>query len=577
MKKKNKKYIVILIIIIGIVLAFSFYNGKNPKGNKDTFLVQKQDLIQKVNVVSQVQPKESIELAFQTAGRVEKINFKVGQKIKEGDIIMELNNDQLNSSLTQKQASLQSAKATLGKYKSNLKSAKLKLDQLKKGAKPEQVKVSESEVKKAQSSLETAESSLEQTKEKANVELNNLYDDIETILNNAYLKADDAINYQVDALFKNDNSEKAEITFITGNSQAKIDVESKRPQISQTITTLKANVENIYYIDKEQALQSSKEKLIEIRSFLNRLRDALNSSIGLSSTDLTSYKSNINTARSNINTVISDIETQQQLIASQKVVNVNNIQAAEDKVEEAKDSLELAKNNLELTKSGATKEEIKIQESNIEQAELNIQSQKAKIQQVRAEIQSILTSIKETNLESPINGILVKKKVDIGEVVSQNQVVALINSQGQYEIKANVPEMDISKVKIGDKAEVSLDAYKDKKFIAKVVEIAPAETILDGLTTYETTLYFINENKEIKSGMTADVDIITAEKKNTLVVPGRAIIREDGKTFVQKLLSEKNKEKNIKKVEVKIGIKGSTGKVEILKGLNSGDTLVVSY
>src|SRR6056297_2220725 len=98
MKKKNKKYIVILIIIIGIVLAFSFYNGKNPKGNKDTFLVQKQDLIQKVNVVSQVQPKESIELAFQTAGRVEKINFKVGQKIKEGDIIMELNNDQLNSS-----------------------------------------------------------------------------------------------------------------------------------------------------------------------------------------------------------------------------------------------------------------------------------------------------------------------------------------------------------------------------------------------------------------------------------------------------------------------------------------------
>ncbi len=577
MKKNTKIYIILFIILIIVSGVFYLYKGKKSGFDQEIFTVKKKDLIQKVNVVSQVKAKESINLAFQTSGRVNEINFEIGEKIEKGDVIMELNNDQLNASLSQKRASLQSAQAVLNKYKSSLKSAQFKLEELRKGSKPEEIKVYESKVEQAKASLKTAQSNLKQVKNKAEVEINNLYDDVDSILNNAFLEADDAINYQIDAMFKNDNSEKPELTFTTSNSQAKIDIKSKRPEITKVVNELENNIDNNSTIEKEQSLESSKENLIEIRKFLNRLRDALNSAVGLSDTTLTTYKSNINTARSNINTVISNIETQQQLISSQKVVNENNIETAQNRVSEAEENLEVAKNNLKLTQSGATEEQIKIQQSNIEQARLNIESQKATIQQTKAEIQSILTSIQETKLISPINGILVKKKVNIGEVVSSNQIVALVNSEGQYEIEANVPEMDISKVQIGDKAEVSLDAYKEEVFKAKVVEIAPAETIIDGLTTYETTLYFINENKKIKSGMTADVDIITEEKKNTLVVPGRVIIREDNKTFVKKLITNKKGEQTIKQVEVEVGIKGAIGEVEILKGLKQGDELIVSY
>ncbi len=576
MKIKNKKYIILLIFIV-IIIAIIYFNKNNSEVSQKSFVVETKDLIQKVNVVSQVKPKKSIEVAFQASGRIDKINFNVGEKIQQGDIIMELNNDQLISSLNQKRASLEGAQATLNKYRASLESAQIKLIELQKGSKPEEVRVYESKLDQAKSSLKTAESNLTQVKNKAEVDINNLYNDIGSILNNAYLKSDDAINYQVDDLFKNDNSESPEITFITGNSQAKIDIELKRPVITDTIQILKDNINNIDNIGEEKSLEVTKEKLVIIRNFLNRLRDALNSSIGLSNTTLTEYKSNINTARTNINTVISNVETQQQLISSQKIVNENNIEAVESKVEEAKDNLELAENNLKLIESGATEEEIDIQKSNITQAKLNIQSQEATIKQIQAEIQSILTSIQETKIKSPIDGILAKKKIDIGEVVSQNQIVALINSEGQYEIKANIPEMDIAKVKIGDKAEVNLDAYNDEIFIAEVVDIAPAETIIDNLTTYETTLFFVKENNKIKSGMTADVDIITNQRKNALVIPSRLVIKENNENFVKKIIVNKEGEKDIKKIKVETGIKGSLGEVEILKGLNEGDKLTIDY
>src|SRR6056297_1087292 len=188
MKKKIKIYIILFIVLAIITSIFYFYKNKASNIGKETHIVEKKDLIQRVNVVSQVKPKESINLAFQTSGRVDRINFEVGEKIEKDDVIMELNNEQLNASLAQKRASLESARANLEKYESDLESAKIKLTELKKGSKPEEIRVYESKVEQAKSSLNTAQSNLKQVKNKAEVDIKNLYDDIDDILNNAYLK-----------------------------------------------------------------------------------------------------------------------------------------------------------------------------------------------------------------------------------------------------------------------------------------------------------------------------------------------------------------------------------------------------
>jgi multidrug efflux pump subunit AcrA (membrane-fusion protein) len=141
-----------------------------------------------------------------------------------------------------------------------------------------------------------------------------------------------------------------------------------------------------------------------------------------------------------------------------------------------------------------------------------------------------------------------------------------------YKITANVPEVDIAKVKIADVAEVTLDAYgSDEKFVATVSSIDPAETIIEGVPTYKVTLRFNDRDTRIKSGMTANIVMRTNEKKDVLVVPARAILLHEGDNtrYVRLLVGGVAKE-----IPVQIGLRGSNGMVEILSGLNQGDQVV---
>jgi multidrug efflux pump subunit AcrA (membrane-fusion protein) len=144
-------------------------------------------------------------------------------------------------------------------------------------------------------------------------------------------------------------------------------------------------------------------------------------------------------------------------------------------------------------------------------------------------------------------------------------------SKDKFKIETNVPEADIAKVGVGNVANVSLDAYgRDTIFPTKVIAIDPAETVIDGVSTYKVTLQFITEDERIKSGMTANIDIVTAKKEGILAIPQRALIRKDGIRIVRVLV-----EKEIEERKVETGIVGFDGFIEILSGLKEGETIVV--
>jgi len=145
-------------------------------------------------------------------------------------------------------------------------------------------------------------------------------------------------------------------------------------------------------------------------------------------------------------------------------------------------------------------------------------------------------------------------------------------STSKYEIKANIPEADIAKVKVGDKANVTLDAYEDDVFFPSTVTfIDPAETIIENVSAYKTTFQFDKKDKRIKSGMTANIDIMTNSRKNVLAVSYRAL-RTGGGNNVEVL--NDNNEIEIKKV--KVGMRSSDGRVEIISGLKEGDRVITS-
>ena len=143
-------------------------------------------------------------------------------------------------------------------------------------------------------------------------------------------------------------------------------------------------------------------------------------------------------------------------------------------------------------------------------------------------------------------------------------------STNKYEIEANVPEADIAKIKVGNTADVTLDAYgNDVRFNVKITAIDPAETVIEGVSTYKTTFQFTAEDGRIKSGMTANLDILTDKKENVIAIPSRAVITKGADKIVTVLGNN-----ILKEVKVTLGLRGSDGNVEIVSGISEGDKVV---
>jgi len=209
------------------------------------------------------------------------------------------------------------------------------------------------------------------------------------------------------------------------------------------------------------------------------------------------------------------------------------------------------------TKAGTVTEQITAQEALVEDAEASVRNSRAKIA--------------KTIIRSPIKGIVTKQDAKVGEIVSASAVIVSVISEANFEIEANIPEADIAKIKIGDAAKVTLDAYgSDVVFEAGVMNIEPAETIIEGIATYKTTLQFFEDDTRIKSGLTANIDILAGKKENVITIPLRSVITKNGDSIVRIL-----KDRMIEEVRVETGLRGSYGNVEVIEGVNEGDEVIL--
>ena len=207
----------------------------------------------------------------------------------------------------------------------------------------------------------------------------------------------------------------------------------------------------------------------------------------------------------------------------------------------------------------------------IENQPIDLKTQELIVQQKENALAEARNNLEKCFLYSPIDGTVTVQNAEIGKTVTANVPIVSLISNANFEIESYVSEADIAKIRAGDKALITLDAYGDNEiFEAKVIVIDPAETVINGVNAYKVTLQFNNENELIKSGMTANIRIITAERENVLAVPERAIITRGDEKFV--LIDKNDSSPEERKVEV--GIKGSNGYVEILSGLNEGEKII---
>ncbi|MFA5954750.1 MAG: efflux RND transporter periplasmic adaptor subunit [Patescibacteria group bacterium] len=562
---------VVIIAAVGGGLYLRF--GRSTAPSYETAPATRGDIVQTVDVTGHVEASTDVKLAFERGGRIAAVLVKVGDHVTKDQALVQLDAATFTASIAEAKASVASAIARLAQYQAAVETARAELAELKSGATPEELQLAETKVARAEQALSDAQRALENAKATATTDLASEYGDAVDVLHEAYRQADDAVNKQVDDFFNNDTSGNPQLSFTTADTQAKIDSEHGRITSGEAVVTL----QTIVVVDASNqpavndALAKTLTQLVNIRAFLTRLNDTLNVSTTLSQTNLTAYRTSLNTARTNVNAAISSITSEQQAIVAQEAKNTTAISNATTAVNDAEQGVTVANNELTITKAGSSADQLAAKEASVRQVEANLSSQMAEVDRAKANLASAAAEYGKTVLRSPINGIVTSKDVTVGEIVAANTSAIALISEANFEIKSYIPEADIAKVHVGDTATVTLDAYGDETvFDATISTIDPAETIIEGVATYRVVLQFVKADERIRSGMTANVTIHSGEHHDVVIIPQRAVFTENGQRVVRVL---RNNEPVT--VAVETGLRGSTGTIEITKGIEAGEQVII--
>ena len=173
-------------------------------------------------------------------------------------------------------------------------------------------------------------------------------------------------------------------------------------------------------------------------------------------------------------------------------------------------------------------------------------------------------------LVAPIKGTIIARSVEPGQTVTSSSVILVISDR--LIVKANVDETDIGRIKKGQAAEITLDAYPDVKVNGRIDHIKYESTTVNNVTTYEVEIVPDKVPAVYKSGMSANINIVDKFKKNVLLLPDETLIRDDGNTYV---LVGKGKGNPPEKRQVQTGLNDDKN-VEILSGLNENERIVMT-
>lgn len=181
------------------------------------------------------------------------------------------------------------------------------------------------------------------------------------------------------------------------------------------------------------------------------------------------------------------------------------------------------------------------------------------------EVKAAEKALQDAYLLTPIAGIVTKAPFVAGQNVSASDVIVQIVDFSQIYFDTEIDESDIGKIALGQKAEVTLDAYADKVFEGIVNQIIPqTETTSSGATVVKVRIKLTDPDITPINGLSGQAEILLSEAKNALIIPIEAL-GEDNVVILQ------NK-KGQQKVKVLPGIQSDTD-VEIKEGLREGDKI----
>ena len=202
-----------------------------------------------------------------------------------------------------------------------------------------------------------------------------------------------------------------------------------------------------------------------------------------------------------------------------------NLEKSQVMLRDTKTTLE--RNKILFAKNFIAKSDLDTSETNYLSAVAQIKVAEAQIQQAQAALDSSAINLKYAKILSPVNGTVISRNIDIGQTVAASfqtpTLFTIAQDLTKMQIDTSVDESDIGKVKAGQKAAFTVDAYPESTFNGKVSVVRNAPINVSNVVTYNAVIIVDNTSLKLKPGMTANVSIETESKQSVLRVPNAAL------------------------------------------------------
>ncbi|EKD43322.1 MAG: efflux transporter, RND family, MFP subunit [uncultured bacterium] len=492
-----------------------------------------------------------------------KILVQNGQSVKAGQPLMYLDSRDVQKSLRDAQISLESAKLSMAKF---IQPA----DGLS-------VLQSENSLIAAKESKDKTIDNLNQTYGDAYNSISNAFLNIPAIMTNLY---DNIYSYKIGESERSVGSKQT-------NKDALLNTVSVISDVDK-LNILKTNAENDYNsarvkydtnFNNYKALTRFSEQS-EISNLLNEtiedvkiISQAQKSEVNLYDawidsrtkqnqtifSQVLSIKSQLSSDISQLNSIMSSLSSLQQSIKNYQ----SSIADSERTIEEKTQSLA----NL---KAGPQT--------------LDIQSQQLSLKQKEIALADTQEKLADYTVRAPFDGVVAKINVQKGDSLSSGSAaITMITNQQTVEISLN--EVDVSKIKVGQKVNLTFDAIPDLNITGLVADVDSIGTVAQGVVTYNIKISLDTQDERVKSGMSVAASIITNIKQDVLRVPISAVKSNGGGQYLEmptEDVAETSLDLNTgiilknptKQQIVETGLSNDT-EIEIVSGLNEGDKIII--
>lgn len=215
------------------------------------------------------------------------------------------------------------------------------------------------------------------------------------------------------------------------------------------------------------------------------------------------------------------------------------VQQREAALEIAKAQVAVEENNIKYYKKAlnrisklnaskySTEKDLEAAERDYDNSVAQLALEQAQVKQAQASLNSAQTELSYTEIKAPVDGIVISKAVEVGQTVAASfetpELFSVAEDLTKMQIEASVVEADIAKVKEGQNVRFTVDSYSDDYFYGIVTQVRNEATTTSNVVTYTVVIGIDNTDMKLKPGMTANVEIITAEEKDVILVPNQAL------------------------------------------------------